>query len=133
MNENIELIKFCRGFLRGVSELPIRPSEFAVLGIMCATPGPHTPAGLAEIMGVSKPMLSAHLSALMAGGFVLRIPSPEDGRSVYVMPSKSGAELFKKLNEKKSEKICALVSGLGQKNFDKLIQLIKRANRILDN
>ncbi len=133
MNGNVELIKFCRIFMRGMAELPIRPSEFTVLGIMCSSPGPHTPAVLAEMLGVSKPMLSAHLSSLMAAGFVLRVPSPEDGRSVYVMPSKSGAELFKRFNENKSEKINALIAGLGQKNFDKLIQLVMRANRILDN
>lgn len=132
MNDSIEMIRFCRAFLRGVSDLPIRPSEFAVLGIMCSTSGPHTPAGLAEIMRVSKPMLSAHLSALVAGGFVLRVPSPEDGRSVYVMPSKTGMRLFQKYATD-SEKVKILKAGLGQKNFDKFIQLIKQANRILDN
>ena len=96
MNENMEMVRFCRGFLRGVSDLPIRPSEFAVLEILCAVPGAHTPASLAEKLGVSKPMLSAHLSSLIRRGVVLRVPSPEDGRSTYVVPTKMGKELFKK-------------------------------------
>lgn len=132
MNESVEMIKFCRGGLRDVSDLPIRPSEFAVLNILCVMPGPHTPANLAEKLGVSKPMMSAHLSSLIGGGFVLRMPSPEDGRSTYVMPSKTGAELFKKYSIN-SERMNALKVGLGQKNFDKFIQLIVRANEILGN
>lgn len=130
MNENMEIIKFCRGFMRGMSDLPIRPSEFAVLNVMCALPGPHTPAALAEKLGVSKPMISSHLSVLIGRGFVVRVPSPEDGRSSYVVPTKSGGELFK-IYAVNSEKINLLVSGMGQKNFDKFIQLIVRANQIM--
>jgi DNA-binding MarR family transcriptional regulator len=132
MNENMEMVRFCRGFLRGVSDLPIRPSEFAVLEILCAVPGAHTPASLAEKLGVSKPMLSAHLSSLIRRGVVLRVPSPEDGRSTYVVPTKMGKELFKKYSVN-SEKMNVLKSALGQKNFDRFVQLIVRANQILGN
>lgn len=132
MNESMELIKFCRGGLRGVSDLPIRPSEFAVLNLLCVMSGPHTPATLAEKLGVSKPMLSALLASLIKRGFVLRMPSPEDGRSTYVIPSKAGAELVKNYSIN-SEKMNALKAGMGQKNFDKFIQLIVLANEILGN
>lgn len=132
MNENMEMVRFCRGFLRGVSDLPIRPSEFAVLEILYAVPGAHTPASLAEKLGVSKPMLSAHLSSLIRRGVVLRVPSPEDGRSTYVVPTKMGKELFKKYSVN-SEKMNVLKSALGQKNFDRFVQLIVRANQILGN
>lgn len=132
MNENMEMVRFCRGFLRGVSDLPIRPSEFAVLEILCAVPGAHTPASLAEKLGVSKPMLSAHLSSLIRRGMVLRVPSPEDGRSTYVVPTKMGKELFKKYSVN-SEKMNVLKSALGQKNFDRFVQLVVRANQILGN
>jgi DNA-binding MarR family transcriptional regulator len=88
---NAEIMRFCRVFMRNAGDdMSIRASQFAVLSIMCTTPGLHVPAILAETLHVSKAMISAHLAVLIEHGLVVRVPSPEDGRSVYVMPSKRG-------------------------------------------
>lgn len=129
-----EIMRFCRAFMRNVGDdMPIRASQFAVLNIMCTAPGPHVPAALADALRVSKAMISAHIAALMAHGLVVRVPSPEDGRSVYVMPSKRGRDLFNKISKQNAEKMNALKSQMGVKKFETLVQLIMTANKIIDN
>ena len=131
---DVEIMRFCRAFMRNVGDdMPIRASQFAVLNIMCTVPGPHVPAALADALRVSKAMISAHIAALMAHGLVVRVPSPEDGRSVYVMPSKRGRDLFNKISKQNAEKMNALKSQMGVKKFETLVQLIMTANKIIDN
>ena len=111
-------MRFCRAIMRNAGDdMPIRTSQFAVLNIMCTVPGPHVPAALADALRVSKAMISAHIAALMAHGLVVRVPSPEDGRSVYVMPSKRGRELFNKISKQNNEKMNVLKSQMGAKNL----------------
>ena len=130
---DVEIMRFCRAFMRSVGDdMPIRASQFAVLNIMCTVPGPHVPAALADALHVSKAMISAHISALISHELIVRVPSPEDGRSVYVMPSKRGRDLFNKIVRQKAEKLNLLKVGMGVDNFDMLIQLIAKANKIID-
>ena len=129
-----EIMRFCRACLRNVGDgMPIRASQFAVLHIMCTEPGPHVPAILAQKLHVSKAMISSHIAALIQSGLIVRVPSPEDGRSVYVMPSKRGRDLFNKISRQNVEKMHVLKSKMGAKKFDTLIQLISIANQIVDN
>lgn len=129
---NVEILRFCRAIMREFGDMPIRASQFAVLNIMCTKPGPHMPIMLAETLGVSKAMISNHLAALMAQGLAVRVPSPEDGRSVYVMPSKRGKDLFDKIARENLRKIDMIKSQLGAKKFDTFIKLIAQVNQIVD-
>lgn len=129
---NVEIMRFCKGFMRAVGDMPIRGGQFAVLDIMCNQPGPHMPVMLADSLGVSKAMISAHLSALMAQGYVVRVPSPEDGRSVYVMPTKRGKDLCAKINKKNTDMINEIKSQIGIKKFNELVGLIRQVNQIID-
>lgn len=127
-----EIMRFCRALMRDMGNMSIRNSQYAVLNIMCRTSGPHMPVGLAETLGVSKAMVSAHLAALMERGLVVRVPSPEDGRSVYVMPSKRGKDLFNKIARANNEKLNLIKTQLGAKKFDTFIKLISQVNQIID-
>lgn len=129
-----EIMRFCRAVMRSVGDdMPIRASQFAVLNIMCTVPGPHVPAALADALHVSKAMISAHISALISHGLIVRVPSPDDGRSVYLMPSKRGRDLFNKISKQNADKMNRLKSQMGVKNFDTLVRLITTANQIIDN
>ena len=129
---DVEIMRFCRAFMRDMGDMPIRNSQYAVLNIMCTTPGPHVPVVLAETLGESKAMVSAHLVALMERGLVVRVPSPEDGRSVYVMPSRRGKDLFNKIAQANNEKLNLIKAQLGAKKFDAFIKLISQVNQIID-
>ena len=69
-----------------------------ILGILCGVPGVHTTVSLADMLRVSRPMVASHLVALQRAGYVTRVASPEDGRSVYILPTKSGKKLYAEYN-----------------------------------
>ena len=128
-----EIMKFCRAFIHNVDGCaPIRDSQFMVLNIMCTKPGPHVPVSIAKELQVSKAMISNHVAALMARGLIVRMPSPEDGRSVYLMPSKRGRDLFNKISGKNTEKMNLIKSHLGARNYETFIKLITQINQIID-
>lgn len=132
MNE--EIMHFCRAFMRNKSvDLPVRPSQFAVLDIMCSVPGMLTPVELSRRLGVSKAMISMHLSALVDMGLVMRVQSPEDGRSIVVMPSRLGRDLFDRVVRASNKRIEILSKKMGKGQFDELLRLIGVANQILDD
>ncbi len=132
-NESMEIMRFCRAFMRNVGDsMPIRASQFAVLNIMCTEPGPHVPAALAQKLHVSKAMISGHIAALIQSGLIVRVPSPEDGRSVYVMPSKRGRDLFNKIVHQNTEKMNAIKLQLGGKKFDAFVKMVAQINQIID-
>ncbi|MDE7141146.1 MAG: MarR family transcriptional regulator, partial [Treponemataceae bacterium] len=62
--------------------LPVRPSEMGVLNIISETAGPHTPVMLAEMLKVSKPMITAHITSLEKNGYIIKSPSPQDKRAL---------------------------------------------------
>lgn len=128
----MEIMRFCKLYMRGGIELPIRPSEMGVLNIVCSSAGPHTPVSLAKEIGVSRPMIAAHLNVLVAHGFVSRIPSPEDGRSFYIMPTKRGKDLFERVSKFERERLYAIETKLGQKKFAEFIRLISSVNQVLE-
>lgn len=68
MNEQVcickcSVINFLKELYGIEKELPIRPSEMGVLNIITEIEGPHTPIMLAELLGVSKPMITAHTTS----------------------------------------------------------------------
>lgn len=129
---NAELSKFCRNYMELKKGLPIRPSEMGVLNIITETPGPHTSVLLAELLGVSKPMIAAHLSVLIKKGYIMKQQSPDDKRSFYILPTKKALALVASAKKDLNQQLEQLVQKLGQSEFDTLVRLITDANQILD-
>ena len=57
---NAVLSVFSKNYMDLKKGLPVRPSEMGVLNIISETAGPHTPVMLAEMLKVSKPMITAN-------------------------------------------------------------------------
>ena len=127
------LHKFCREYMRVQPTVPIRFSQLSVLNILCSTPGPHTPMMLAKVLGVSRPMIASHLSALQVAGLVVRMTSPDDGRSMYILPTKKGKTLFEKTNRDMEKINSNLAKKMGQKNFQTLLKLVSQAIDVLSD
>lgn len=127
-----QLARFCRCYIQAKVDMPIRPSEMGVLNVLCTAVGPHTPVSLASALCVSRPMIAAHLNALVARGLITRVPSPEDGRSFYILPSKRGRDLFESVSKFEAERLNAMMAKLGQKKFDDFIKLVAAVNQVLD-
>lgn len=129
---NAVLSLFSKNYMDLKKGLPIRPSEMGVLNIITQTPDPHTPVLLAELLGVSKPMITAHLAALTKKGYIKKQPSPDDKRAFYVLPTEKALELVECAKADLDRHLDQLIQGLGQEEFDHLVRLAGQANKILE-
>lgn len=128
---NAEFSKFSRNYMDLKKNLPIRPSEMGVLNIISETPGPHTPVLLAELLGVSKPMVTAHIASLMKKGYITKQPSSDDKRSFYVLPTEKALALVAVAKHDLNGHLDRLVEVLGQDGFDALVSLVTEANKVI--
>lgn len=125
------IAEFCRKFNEVRAGLPIRNSEMNVLKIICTVAGPHTSVQLADALGVTKPMITTLINSMVDSGYVARVPSPEDGRSFYVMPTKKGRNLMGELQQKTDKFLLQIKSKIGEADFEMFIGLIERV--VLDS
>ncbi len=88
---------------------------------------------IAELLKVSKPMITHHITVLENKGYIVREYSKEDKRSFYVIPTEKAKELVKVSEKKMSKYLQQIEKSLGKKNFDKLLQMLTDTNIILKN
>lgn len=132
LKANAELSKFCRNYMDLKKNLPIRPSEMGVLNIIAETPGPHTSVMLTELLGVSKPMIAAHLSVLIKKGYITKQQSPDDKRVFFIKPTEKALDLVAYAKKELNGQLELLIQTLGQKEFATLVDYITEANQILE-
>jgi DNA-binding MarR family transcriptional regulator len=65
--------------------------DFRAVAYVWQTPG-ATPRGLAEYLALSLSATTAMIDRLVAAGYVVRSPNPEDGRSFRLEVTEEGAE-----------------------------------------
>lgn len=130
---NAALSKFSRNYMELKKDLPIRPSEMGVLNILSETDGPHTPVIVAELLGVSKPMVTTHLTNLANKGYITKQPSSEDKRAYYIFLTEKGVELVERAASDMSKQLDYLRNSMGQEKFDTLVALAQEANRIMES
>lgn len=128
---NAVLSIFTKNYMELKKGLPIRPSEMGVLNIITETPGPHTSVLLAELLGVSKPMITAHLTSLSEKGYITKVQSPDDKRAYYVLPTSKALALVESAKEDLNRKLERLISEIGTEEFDTLVRLAEKANTFL--
>lgn len=130
---NTVLSMFSKNYMELKKNLPVRPSEMGVLNIIAELPGPHTPVMVADLLHVSKPMISAHLRVLEKKGYIVKEPSNEDKRAYYIMLSEKGMELVRSAKVELGSYLDQLKNEMGQEEFEHFIQLAKKANEILES
>lgn len=129
---NAALSMFSKYYMELKRGLPIRPSEMGVLNIITETPGPHTPLLLAELLGVSKPMITAHLTDLANKGYIEKRQSVEDKRVFNIMPTEKALALVESAKTDMNCHLERLVQEMGEDEFDHLVRLAQKANKILE-
>ena len=128
---NAVLSVFSKNYMDLKKGLPIRPSEMGVLNIISETEGPHTPVKLAEMLKVSKPMITAHITSLENKGYIIKSPSQQDKRAYCILPTEKAQALVKSAKEDLTNKLNWLIDGLGQDDFNALVALAEKANGIM--
>lgn len=132
-NANIIFSKFCNRYTELKKELPIRPSEMGVLNIIVQREGEFTPLMIAELLEVSKPMITAHITVLEKKGYIFKEYSKADKRSFYVIPTEKAKELVKTTAEKMNSYLQLIEASLGEETFDNLLKILLDTNKILKN
>jgi DNA-binding MarR family transcriptional regulator len=83
------LIKYVRS---GQPDLTNR--QMALMLLVYLTPGPHTVRGLANVLGVSKPVITRALNTLGSLGYLRRVRDEADRRNVFVAKTTTGQEFL---------------------------------------
>lgn len=128
---NATLSLFSKNYMDLKKTLPIRPSEMGVLNIITETDGQYTPVMLAEMLGVTKQMITAHIRSLESKGYICKEACLRDKRAYYILPTASGRALVAMAKVELNETLDALVQGLGQEEFQTLVELTKKATELL--
>jgi DNA-binding MarR family transcriptional regulator len=68
--------------------------QMALMLLVYLTPGPHTVRGLANILGVSKPVITRALNTLGSLGYLRRVRDEADRRNVFVARTSVGQEFL---------------------------------------
>lgn len=68
--------------------------QMALLLLVYLTPGPHTVRGLAQSLGVSKPVVTRALNTLSALGYLRRERDDNDRRNIFIAPTDRGADFL---------------------------------------
>ncbi len=132
MNANVVFSRFSRGYMELKKDLPIRPSEMGMLNIVSHQEGDFTPLTLAEMIGVSKPMITAHIQALVKKGYVYKDASVEDKRSFFVRPTEKGRSLAERFETRQATYLKTIEAKLGKAEFDTLVRLLSETQDILN-
>lgn len=125
---NAVLSVFSKNYMELKKGLPIRPSEMGVLNIITATQGPHTSVMLAELLNVSKPMITAHLTSLSGKGYITKEQSKDDKRVYYVLPTEKALALVETAKQDTSKQLKQLETVIGEEAFRTLVDLAQKAN-----
>lgn len=129
---NAVLSLFSRNFMKLKKSLPIRPSEMGVLNIIAQNPGPHTSVMLAQKLGVSKPMITAHLTALAGKGYITKEPSKDDKRVSYILLTEKALALVDSAKVDMDRQLQHLLDAMGREKFESFVRLAREANEILE-
>jgi DNA-binding MarR family transcriptional regulator len=68
--------------------------QMALLLLVYLTPGPHTVRGLAQSLGVSKPVVTRALNTLGALGYLRRERDEADRRNIFIAATDTGAHFL---------------------------------------
>ena len=131
-NANAIFSIFSRDYMELKKDLPIRPSEMGVLNIITKRKEKFTPVMVADLLGVSKPMIANHISVLEKNDYVYKEFSLDDKRSFYILPTDKAKKLVEDEEKKLNSYLKKIEKHLGKDNFDLLVSLVNEANQVLE-
>ncbi len=114
------------------SDLPIRPSEMAVINVIAKRKGRFTPLMIKDLLGVSKPMITAHINVLEKKGYVYKDFALSDKRSFYVVPTEKAIALADEAEVKTTARLKEIEGNLGEEKFQELVELLAMAQETIN-
>lgn len=137
MKENIiacedAISRFCRLQINIKRELPIRASEMGVLIYVEKSNKQATPIMISNFFGITKPSVTEMVNSLVKKGYLIKIPSKVDKRSYTLGVTQKGYELLETTHKEYFRGIEILEERMGYEDFKLFIQLLQKANKILN-
>lgn len=126
-----EIGMFCRMQMYTKRELPIRSSEMGLLIFVSKQEEDVTPMKISQFFRIAKPSVTAMINELIKREYLVKVPSPTDGRSYSVGMTEKGKNLVISAGAEYFKEIALLEEKMGNEEFKILIQLIKKANNLL--
>lgn len=104
--------------------------QYSVMAIINENPG-RTQSAIAEAAGLDRSSLVPILNKFEKDGLILRAPVKGDKRAYAVRLTKKGERELAALEKNVREIEARVISGLGEKDHKKLIDLLKRFHDII--
>jgi DNA-binding MarR family transcriptional regulator len=86
---------------------------------------------ISNFFRIAKPSVTAMVNSLIKKDYLLKIPSPTDGRSYTIETTDKGRELIESTYNEYFRTMELLKKKMGDKDFSLFIELIQKANNIL--
>jgi DNA-binding MarR family transcriptional regulator len=123
---------FCRLRVNMKPNIPIRPSEMGVLIFAQKQNTEVSPRMISQFLRISKPSVTSLVNSLVNQGYLSKKPSKVDQRSYVLTMTKSGNQLVESTFEEYYKSIALLKENMGEHEFRTFIELMQKANSILE-
>jgi DNA-binding MarR family transcriptional regulator len=112
-------------FIAALDELDLSPGEFGVLTIIAANPGLRQ-SEVSRALGIQKTNFVALLNEFERRGLAVRKAANGDRRSYALHVTAAGQDLLRRARARQAEHEARLVSRIGERGRDQLLQLLGR-------
>ena len=124
--------RFCRYQLVAKRNLPIRSSEMGLLILISKQTNPITPLDISEFFHIAKPTVTEMITHLIITEHLVKIRSDEDRRSFNLEITPKGKTLVESALVDYLKSMEILRTGLGDVEYQALMSLLQKANRIFE-
>lgn len=132
LNRSAEVVAlFSRMNMKVRRELPVRASEMGLLIFIVKSESPPGYPEMIQFLRVSKPMIARMLTGLQDKGYILRNQNRTDLRKTDIIATDRGRALVEETYSEYYRTMTLLRDRLGDGDFERLIDLMDRSNRIL--
>lgn len=107
----------------------VQPRAAKLLGADQCTPGPRTPAELADAAGVTRATMTGLIDTLERDGFVKREPDPDDRRMMSVRLTSRGERFMQEFLPRHFQAIAAIMSNLTETERKTLVGLLTKVQQ----
>lgn len=123
---------FCRLQANTKPEIAVRSSEMGVLIYIKKENDNVTPINISRFFKITKPSVTAMINSLEKKGYLIKVRSDLDKRSLILRLTERGNELVDSTFSEYYKIIELLRDNMGEDRFNQLIESMKLANSILE-
>lgn len=124
---------FCRIHVNMRHDLPIRSSEMGLLIYINQSEEAPSSVDAAAFFKVSKPMVARMVRSLEKNDYIERGASPNAQRRFTLVLTEKAKALVKETTGEYLKNMSLMREGLGEQDFDTLMRLLDKANKLLLN